>query len=593
MALVINTNIASLNAQRQLSSTGQDLDRATERLASGQRINSAKDDAAGLAISNRFTSQIRGLDQAVRNANDGISLIQTAEGALQEATNILQRQRELAIQSANGIFTDSDRQTLDAEVQQLKTELDRIANETTFNGKALLDGSLGATTLQVGSEQNQTIDVSIGSFNIEDLGGVSSGDVVGAEAQGGTLLAALNAIDGVPGTASGNAQLNINGQSVGDLSAESTLGGALDTINSNIAGVEASAFTELTAVDEGDGILRDGDTITLTLTDLDGNPQAFTIGNTGSLDELVGRINSDTGGQISAEVNDNGRVVLSNSEGGTIAVTDSAGNGTVANTALGTTAAATTTQQAQLVFNITDSNVENVDIDIVAFDAAELATVSTDLGINERTDSDITGLAIADGSTAAINEGDLSLNGVAIGAVADGTTGAGQASNLVTAINEVSDETGVVASANGAVLTLNSVDGSEITIDFKDGGAASTATTGLLETNNSSVLGNAVADLDISTQAGAQEAIGILDRAIEDVGSTRADLGAVNNRLDFTISNLSNVSEKTSAARSRILDADFAAETAELSRAQVLQQAASAMLAQANARPQQALQLLN
>ena len=162
MALVINSNIASINAQRQLSSSGMALDRATERLSSGNRINSAKDDAAGLAIGNRMTSQIRGLDQAVRNANDGVSMIQTAEGALQESTNILQRMRELSVQSANGIYNDSDRQTLNAEVQQLKTELDRIATTTSFNGRSLLDGSLGTTKLQVGALSNQTIDVKIG-----------------------------------------------------------------------------------------------------------------------------------------------------------------------------------------------------------------------------------------------------------------------------------------------------------------------------------------------------------------------------------------------------------------------------------------------
>ena len=165
MALVINSNIASINAQRQLMNSGNALDRATERLSSGNRINSAKDDAAGLAIGNRMTSQVRGLDQAVRNANDGVSMIQTAEGALQESTNILQRMRELAVQSANGIYNDADRRTLNAEVQQLKSELDRISETTSFNGRSLLDGSLGTTALQVGSQANQTLDVSIGSFS--------------------------------------------------------------------------------------------------------------------------------------------------------------------------------------------------------------------------------------------------------------------------------------------------------------------------------------------------------------------------------------------------------------------------------------------
>ena len=143
MSLVINTNVASLNSQRQLMNSGGALDKATERLSSGQRINSAKDDAAGLAISNRMTSQVRGIDQAIRNANDGVSLIQTAEGALQETTNILQRMRELSIQSGNGIYTNADRKTLDAEVQQLIAELNRIALSTSFNGQKLLDGMKG------------------------------------------------------------------------------------------------------------------------------------------------------------------------------------------------------------------------------------------------------------------------------------------------------------------------------------------------------------------------------------------------------------------------------------------------------------------
>ncbi|HSG63036.1 MAG TPA: flagellin, partial [Pseudomonadales bacterium] len=159
MPLVINTNVSSLNSQRQLVRSGNDMETAMERLSSGKRINSASDDAAGLAIANRMTSQIRGLNQAVRNANDGISMIQTAEGALDESTNILQRMRELSIQAANGIYTDADRSTLDAEVQQLKAELQRIADSTTFNGQKLLDGSLGTVELQVGNQANQTIDL--------------------------------------------------------------------------------------------------------------------------------------------------------------------------------------------------------------------------------------------------------------------------------------------------------------------------------------------------------------------------------------------------------------------------------------------------
>src|SRR5690625_2296303 len=180
MSLVINTNVASLNSQRQLMQSGSVLDQATERLSSGNRINSAKDDAAGLAIANRMTSQIRGLDQAIRNANDGVSMIQTAEGALQEVTNILQRIGELAVQSANEIYNDGDREYLQSEVTQLIEELDRISSSTSFNGQKLLDGTLGKINLQVGAEANQVMTVEVGSMNANTLGGAPLGDIVGA-----------------------------------------------------------------------------------------------------------------------------------------------------------------------------------------------------------------------------------------------------------------------------------------------------------------------------------------------------------------------------------------------------------------------------
>ena len=256
MALVINTNVSALNSQRQLVKSGNELMTATERLASGRRINSAKDDAAGLAISNRMTSQIRGLDQAVRNANDGISLIQTAEGALDETTNILQRMRELAIQSSNGIYTDTDRATLDAEVQQLVAELDRIADETTFNGQNLLDGSLSDVELQVGSQANQTIAFSVQAMDADTLGmGSTSVDVLGAEAdfQAATFSSTADADikDG---------DVLINGQSIGtfDTSAAgeaNTIQDLVDSINENVNGVTASAITQLESSQVGSGVI--------------------------------------------------------------------------------------------------------------------------------------------------------------------------------------------------------------------------------------------------------------------------------------------------------------------------------------------------
>src|SRR5690606_36493434 len=230
MPLVINTNVASLNSQRQLVNSGNALDRATERLASGQRVNSAKDDAAGLAISNRMTSQIRGLDQAIRNANDGVSLVQTAEGALQEVTNILQRIRELSIHSANGIYSDVDRRTLDAEVQQLKLEMNRISETTSFNGQKLLDGTMGDTFLQVGSQAYETMSVRIGSFHTYALGG-SSGDIVGEAAVPAndppTSLA--DRLDVLINLAAGD--LIVNGVPLSDVSTETTLNDMLAAWN--------------------------------------------------------------------------------------------------------------------------------------------------------------------------------------------------------------------------------------------------------------------------------------------------------------------------------------------------------------------------
>ncbi len=586
MALVINSNIASINAQRQLMNSGNALDRATERLSSGNRINSAKDDAAGLAIGNRMTSQVRGLDQAIRNANDGVSMIQTAEGALQESTNILQRMRELSVQSANGIYNDADRQTLNAEAQQLKSELDRIADTTSFNGKALLDGSLGSTSLQVGALSNQTIDVKIGTFNTNSLGG-SAGDVVGESATG---LAALSAFTG----AFADTTLYVNDvalSSLADAAAGSTLNEKIASINADLEGkgAVASALVSSEGNDIGDGVLVAGtDTLTLTVVDGDGNNQAYILTGTTNMDELVAKINSDTG--VSASLTDDGNLVLSQEGVVSITVTGT-GNGLAAAGFDG----AETDDNFRLVF--TDTSVGGTGVKIEgADDAAASAAMMTNvaaLGLDISDDlGNLQGATITNFASS-LNAGDLIINGVEIGEVDAGADATEKRDNLIEAINKVSSETGVVAFAGDATdsIALASTSG-EVSVKYGDNAAATMyAQTGIQERNAAEGAGS-VASVDISTQAGAQKAIGIIDKAIDQVSSTRADLGAINNRLDFTVSNLANISEKTSAARSRINDADFAAETANLSRSQVLQQAATAMLAQSNARPQQVLSLL-
>jgi flagellin len=589
MGLVVNTNIASINAQRQLSSSGADLDQASERLASGKRINSASDDAAGLAISNRQTSQIRGLDQAIRNANDGISLVQTAEGALDATTNILQRVRELSVQSANGIYSDSDRATLDAEVEQLTSELDRIAETTSFNGQNILDGSLGTLTLQVGAQAGDTIGVDIQGFSSGELGGASGGDIVGTAASG-TLLAGINLANDSSGD-----EILVNGQTIGNfVGANATsLEGALTTINSNISGVEASAFVEGqvgSSTSTGNGILTGDNGIDFTITGQDGSSSIINIENTGSVQEIADKLNAQAGTLLTASVGDGGNLELASDTAAGITIADdgdSGGSGTMA-TALGATGSPLTLE-ASLSFEAVDPTIEAINITGGSAGAA--------IGLNVRTEGDVTGVAAGATASQVYNDGDIVLNGVSIDGFTSGAIGTdiAQAADIVTALNKQSGDTGIVASTDGAgLLTLNSVDASEISIDFADASASALVTrTGLLETNNSSSRSDSVADIDISTQAGATAAIDVVDAALEQINSQRADLGAVNNRLDFTVSNLENVVENTSAARSRIVDADFASETAELSRAQVLQQASQAILAQANARPQQVLSLLN
>jgi len=575
MALMINTNIASINAQRQLSSSGGALDQASERLASGQRINSAGDDAAGLAITNRQTSQINGLDQAIRNANDGISLVQTAEGALDETTNILQRMRELSIQSANGIYSDSDRSTLNAEVEQLQLEIDRIAETTTFNGQNILDGSLGELSLQVGSEANETISLDVQGFNASSLGG-ASGDVVGTN----TTIAELNLLTSA---AIGNT-FSINDTDISDLSGATTVDQALAVINSDLdnSGVTVSAIVNVEGTSVGSGTLLTGtDVLTLAVEDGAGNAQSYAITGTNNLEELVGKINSETG--ITASINDDGELTLS--QEGIESITATGTGSALANSGL---------PAGAQTFSLALSSEDGSPIKIEAGDAASQA-LTRDLGLNIQDDFGAT-QGIVNTATTAVDAGDLLINGVEVGAVT-GTAGAVRGLDLIDEINKVSAETGVIAS-QGALgagsIALNSVDGSSIKIEGGNGTSDADIITnfGLQVQNNGSGAGS-IASIDISTQAGAQKAIDVIDTALEQINSQRADLGAVNNRLDFTVSNLANVSENTSAARSRILDTDFASETANLSRAQVLQQASQAMLAQANARPQQVLSLLN
>ncbi len=391
MALSVNTNISSLNAQRNLTKSGEGLATSMQRLSSGMRINSAKDDAAGLQISNRLTSQISGLGVAQRNANDGISMAQTAEGAMQESTNILQRMRELSLQSANGSNSSEDRAALHKEVAALQTELTRIAETTSFGGQNLLDGTFGTKAFQVGSNSGETISVGLKDISADQLGTTST-----------------NAISAGEVTAAQLSTAEIGNGGTMSISYITSAGATAKTIEVDMSAVTANGTT----------------------TDLD----------------------------------------------------------------------------------------------------------SIDSALN------------------------AALNGIGVSSTAGVLSG-----SMVTST---------------AALTINLTD------------TAGNATTGTAGASDSAAAITHVEDIDISDQIGSSSAVAIIDNALAEISDSRANLGAIQNRFSHTINNLANVQENVSASRSRIQDTDFAMETAHMTKNQILQQAGTSILSQANQVPQAALSLL-
>ena len=480
MALTVNTNIPSLNTQRNLQNASSSLATSMQRLSTGSRINSAKDDAAGLQISNRLTNQINGLNQATRNANDGISLSQTAEGAMQQSTNILQRIRDLAVQSANGSNSDADRAALQKEVTAQQNELTRIAQTTTFGGRKLLDGSFGTTSFQIGANAYETIDVTLKDTSATALGSNQIGSSSGSGA--GSVAGSVVAGSGGALTSSGSITLVGGGKSTavtyasGD-SAKTIAG----NMNGQIPGLTASARTVVTVTDT-----------------ISSGAANMTMNVGGNSLNLVGVTNTkDMADQINA---------------------NAAKLGVTANY---------DTQAKKLT--ITSATGENI-------------TFGNDTG------------------TAAGNISVASQR-------SDGTF-----SNAVD-----------VRASGGQAMGY-------VKLDSPTTFAMTGSTTALFGATSSSL--SKVSDVDISTADGAQKALSVIDQALANIDSQRADLGAVQNRFDNTISNLTNISENATSARSRIKDTDYAAETANLSKNQVLQQAGTAILAQAKQLPQSVLSLL-
>ena len=483
MAQVINTNIASLNAQRNLNKSQITMNTSLQRLSSGLRINSAKDDAAGLAISERMTSQIRGLDQAQRNANDGISLAQTAEGALGTIGDNLQRIRELAVQSANATNSASDRASLDSEATQLISEITRVANQTQFNGLNLLDGSFTSQSFQVGANANQTIDISsiadsrataLGS-NILQLGGTDMNVYTAAAADN----SAGNGVDVEAG-------LTLNTTNGGTTAAFGYAAGAsakdiAAAINTNAAAVGITATASNSATFSG---LSLAGTVSFNLN---GTAISAAVTDPTDLTALVGAINGAQG-------------------------------------TTGVTASFTSTSSKQSI-TLTTTDGRNIAIDTFASTGAGNQTATF--------------------GTATLTE-------------------AGNDSSIKTGTVSLASNKGAITAAGHNADVFNS--------------ATSTF--------------SSMASISLTSAANSQLAIATIDAALAQVNSSRGDLGAYQNRFSSVVTNLQTASENLSASRSRIQDTDFAAETASLTKAQILQQAGTAMLAQAKALPQQVLSLL-
>ncbi len=736
MPQFINTNMSALTGQRNLNKSQMANSTAMQRLSSGLRINSAKDDAAGLAIADRMTSQIKGLNQASRNANDGITLAQTAEGALGEVGNSLQRLRELAVQSANATNTASDRASLQEEASQLLSEIDRVASQTEFNGTKLLDGSFKAKSFQIGANAGQTLDVTVNAANTKALG---TGDASALTARandkitGAGLLLASGTPGSVPALAAGD--ILINGVAIGaSVSSDDNKSFAANS-GSSIA--KAAAFNLVSD--------KTGVTATVNATTVEGVSMAAaatdgvidingvqtsavftTLDTSATRKAVVSAINaiSDRTGVTAVDTEtDAGGVKLVAADGRNISVGFDAAGGTANLTAAstginaGTTTVTSATTNSDAGYNVFmgtytlsssadikaeegTGNISNAGLQAATYGPQQAYASTKSLqnaGVPANTEfaagdfkingvlvgqtlassdkaSSVNGNISAISKAAAINAlteqtgvtatvnatvasstvdqtsaggltGTITINGVASASITSTTDAAANRAAVVKAINDISGQTGVTAidthdTAAGKGVQLKAADGRNIDIG-PFGGNMTAAEAGIHDDTNTTAYdpvtktggpitgsitlssgkaftiergttandvtttlglevgsygtgktGQSLDTIDISTAAGATAALTAIDNALASVNSSRGTLGAVQNRFTSTISSLQTTSENLTAARSRIQDTDFAAETAELSRTSILQQAGTAMLAQANQSSQGVLSLL-
>jgi flagellin len=550
MALTVATNTGALMAQAAASSVNKDMEMSMERLATGKRINGASDDAAGVAIASRLTSEIRGTNQAIRNAMDGQAMIDTAEGAHQEIENILQRMRELAVQSANDTNDATDRTNLQLELDALTNEIDRISSVTSWAGQSILTGTGGTSTngqftFQVGSQTNSAdaITASINSMSAASLG-VGSGNAV-ASATAATMATVGGNVMQMGGTiASGdNFQFSLNGDTISITINDVTTGSASGDVTYAYT-ITDSSGTEIASAGTGSGSYTGsaGD----SLLESAAGVVAAVINAAEALDGSASSgghsgINAVAASDGSVTVTQAVNVTSATGSGGAYASGAAVGNGAIT----GTTSVNVSTATTTVTFGSGDLDIANI------------------------------------GSGGTAETFTLTVNGETITYDTSGGDYAENIGGLVAGLQEQID-----ANTNLKGVTITAASGG--TSDELVLSLVSSVTLGSVSVSNAA----ATSSLDITTSSGSKSAIDAIDTAIQTVNSQRANLGAISNRLDSTVSNLTNISSNLQAGRGRIEDADFAAETTSLAKSQILQQASTAMLAQANASKQNVLSLL-
>ncbi|PUE59827.1 hypothetical protein B9Z44_09705 [Limnohabitans curvus] len=714
---VINTNVKALAAQGSLSNVNKALETSMERLSTGLRINTAADDAAGLAITNRMTSQIRGYAVAIRNSNDGISMTQTADGAMGQVTSMLQRMRELSVQAANGAMSDADRGNIQQEVSQLKMQIDDVANKTNHNNIKLLDGSAGKIVLQTGTNANDTMTIGFGSVKTKDIG-------LGSRA-------ALTSTGGFTGASAGTANaafvagsITLNGVSVGasldisdTLSYQAAAGSKATSAIAKAAAINAVSAQSGVFATVGQttvsGVVQATGTAVAGMVKVNGvDTAAFTLTtnneiNRATVAKAINDISDRTGVRATNTGDDNQGLSLVAADGRNITLAAGSTPGTATFGQMGLAAAGTYVGSYELstkdgapitvgslVSNVqTGEKVSGLNFGTYAADKAQIVTTDRTVQVAAPTNATSgllggntlvingVGIAAANGASdtasyegslavsstkaasaisiaAAINKS-TSMTGVTATAAANVVAGTGFTAGVVTAIelngvsftstlganstrddvlstlNAKSGETGVVATAYDAGIKLTAADGRNISIAVTGtGGAAALGLTGVtvgaagagathyagvqLSSDKAFTVdsgsegdtlgfknlgftqgtfggansGVKVAEIDVSTMAGATTALKAIDAAINTVSQYQATAGAYQNRLDAVVSNLTESTQNMSASRSRILDTDYATETTAMARSQIVAQAATAMLAQANQSAQSVLSLL-